>query len=177
MKANDTLDGAVHDMAGFRQHLMGNHDNNFCKCSYGECQKESYFTTRPDLKEDYELKILDLWFKDWANPKVLQKYLKCYDTNIEEATNFIMVCFMEKRIFSRTLYKIAAMSVCLFRNEKGWNFFFDIMRRCGVEPTDAMKQEVATWEAEAGRIMEIKDSTRIIINEEDHIKMVLKSKN
>ena len=32
------------------------------------------------------------------------------------------------------------------------------MRRCGVEPTDAMKQEVATWEAEAGRIMEIKNS-------------------
>ena len=126
VKRAKTAEEAKTEMDGFRKHLEGNHENNpFCT-AYGSCLEADYNTTRPDIKNAEKLKILDKWFIKWVNIDILKKYVGCYDTNLEESSNFLMTMFMEKQLFSRVKYEIAARSVALFRNEKGWNFLIKI---------------------------------------------------
>jgi hypothetical protein len=149
VKRAKTAEEAKTEMDGFRKHLEGNHENNpFCT-AYGSCLEADYNTTRPDIKNAEKLKILDKWFIKWGNIDILKKYVGCYDTNLEESSNFLMIMFMEKRLFSRVKYEIAARSVALFRNEKGWNFLIKILEYYGVDVTTQFRQRVNQWENQA----------------------------
>ena len=56
---------------------------------------------------------------------------------------------MEKWLFSHVKYEIAARSVALFRNEKGWNLLIKILEYYEVDVTTQFRQRVNQWENQA----------------------------
>lgn len=143
MKNAHSAEEAIQSMKDLVEHLKGNHNSSFCR-SYGRCYDRSH-STRPDIINPAHRAVLEDWLSRWSKEAVVIKYMGAYDTNIEEACNSIMIMFLEKKKFSRTMYDIAAFSCGLFKNLKGWNFLNEVTAALDIQ-SPFLQAQIRKWE-------------------------------